>query len=278
MPKCPRCGTPSESPFCPSCGSAIERDRCRSCGAAVSPDVSYCGQCGTSTATPLRARPFLFAALALLLVSVPFAYWLGLQRGPSASAVSGELSLTPAGQSAGGGVGMGSDAGSGMAGAAAPGLGPAAGGAAVAGPPALSGDMRVNADRLFDRIMRARAAGDAAEVQRFLPMALQAYELVENLDADGRYHQALLLLAGGRPEDAAAAAARVLEANPDHLLALGATAEAELAAGDTAAAVRHLERLRTVYAAQLATGLPEYEVHQPALDAYRQRAMELTGS
>ena len=72
-------------------------------------------------------------------------------------------------------------------GGAASGMGPAApvpSGGAGSAPPALSGDMRANADGLFDRIMRELAAGDTARARFFVPMALDAYGMAGELDAE----------------------------------------------------------------------------------------------
>ena len=59
-------------------------------------------------------------------------------------------------------------------------------------------------DRLYNRIMQAAESGDEATVTRFTPMALMAYAQLDSLDADARYHAALLELhtgdvAGARP-------------------------------------------------------------------------------
>lgn len=230
----------------------MRTDGCRSCGAPLSPGARYCSSCGTSTSAPMRTRPFLIAAVVLLAIAVPFAFWYGQQGSGGA--------MPPAG------TGMSLSNG----GAPAPSMG--------GGPGMLSSDMRSNADRLFDRIMRARAAGDEAEAARFLPMAIQAYDLVEDLDADGRFHQALLYVEAGQPEQAARTAGSILAEQPDHLLALGAAAEAALATGDSAAARRHLERLLAVRETEMARALQEYRLHEAVIEEYAARARELTGT
>ena len=81
---------------------------------------------------------------------------------------------------------------------------------------------REAADRLYDRIMRAASAGDSAEALAFLPMALDAYNLVVPLDADGHYHVSLLHALGGDYHMAREVADRALADVPSHLLLLGA--------------------------------------------------------
>jgi hypothetical protein len=51
---------------------------------------------------------------------------------------------------------------------------------------------RQAADRLFNRVMQAASSNDEAEVLRFLPMAIGAHDLVEDLDVDGKFHLVLL--------------------------------------------------------------------------------------
>ena len=92
-------------------------------------------------------------------------------------------------------------------------------------PPAQPVDLsamtpREAADRLFNRVMAADEQGDTAQVMQFGPMALEAYKLVDLLDADARYHIGLISLLLG-DLDKAREQIRNLEAEqPDHLLGL----------------------------------------------------------
>ncbi|MFQ5538407.1 MAG: hypothetical protein ACE5GJ_13265 [Gemmatimonadota bacterium] len=130
---------------------------------------------------------------------------------------------------------------------------------------------REAADRLFDRVMRTISAGDTAAALGFQPMAVQAYQRAEPLDADGLFHQSLLELLTDPPA-ALATAKRILEMDPDHILGLGAAAEAARAMGDDEAAAEFYRHLLEAYDAQAARSLPEYEGHSGLLSAYRAEA------
>ncbi|MEX2528665.1 MAG: tetratricopeptide repeat protein [Gemmatimonadota bacterium] len=133
---------------------------------------------------------------------------------------------------------------------------------------------REAADRLFNRVMAALSAGNQGEVQSFLPMAIDAYRLVPNLDHDGLFHLSLLQQAGGDYPAAAASAQQVLESDPNHLLALYAAAEAAQAQGDAASARGHYQRILNVFESENARGLPEYTEHGSFLATIREAARE----
>lgn len=124
---------------------------------------------------------------------------------------------------------------------------------------------REAADRLFNRVMGAVEAGDTGQVRFFLPMAIQAYQQVEPLDADGYYHLSLLQRTGGQGDSALATARRALEAAPDHLLLLSAAAAAARALGQESVAREYYARLVAVYEVERAKSLPEYEAHSRQL-------------
>lgn len=139
-------------------------------------------------------------------------------------------------------------------------------------PGPLTGTPREQADRLFNRIMQEREAGDSARAAFFLPMALQAYDMAGELDSDGLFHRGLLHLIGG---DAAAArrdAERILADAPDHVFAHAIAAEAALLENDTARARQHYERLLRNYDTESARQRAEYLDHAAILPQYRERA------
>jgi hypothetical protein len=148
---------------------------------------------------------------------------------------------------------------------------------APGGPGGLSSDMRTNADRLFNRIMMAAEQGNQAEVDQFMPMAIQAYGMVEDLDEDGLFHLGLLHLTAGDPANARQTAQRILDIAPNHILGLAVAAKGAAAAGDSAAAATLWERLLENYQEEAAMPLPEYVDHQQMLPAYRQEARESLG-
>lgn len=151
-------------------------------------------------------------------------------------------------------------------------MSPSGDGTPVGAPPPLTGTPRENADRLFERIMTARARGDAGEALRFTPMAIAAYAMAAPLDDDGLYHLASVHLVAGDTAAALSTAEQILARNPDHLLGLGVAAETAVIAGDTAAARAYYTRLLAAYDAEVASGLQEYRDHSQILPEYRATA------
>lgn len=149
---------------------------------------------------------------------------------------------------------------------------PALGGQTAA--PPLTGTPREQADRLFNRVLAAEAAGDTAEAAFFLPMAVEAYRMAGNLDADGLYHLSLLLAAGGNHAEARATSEQILAEDPNHLLALGSAAQAASAAGDGDAAREYYDRLVNAYDSARADSLPEYVDHEMILPEYLEAARQ----
>jgi tetratricopeptide (TPR) repeat protein len=144
-------------------------------------------------------------------------------------------------------------------------------------PPPLTGTPREQADRLFDRIMTERESGDTARARFFLPMGIAAYEQAGDLEADGLYHLALLQSSAGRSADAIATAKKILAASPDHLLALGAVAEAAEDAGDTATARTYYEHFLKAYPKEKTRTTAEYIDHAKVLPAYEEAARRFLG-
>lgn len=150
---------------------------------------------------------------------------------------------------------------SGGATGSASGAAPFAGGGSGTPPDLSSMTPREAADRLFNRVMTAVSAGDSAQVQSFLPMAIQAYQMVEPLDADGHYHLSELQRTAGQPDSALTTARRALATAPDHLLVLAAAAQAARDLGDEAQARELYARFVERYDTERAKALPEYEAH-----------------
>ena len=266
--KCPSCGTgDQEGKFCAQCGAALQ-GACASCGKELSSGSRFCTSCGTPVSgarTGWSAGgggvaglpwPWLVAAGALVLVVLVFLLPGRTERaGPATMTTPGSFQ-GPAG--AAGGTGAG--------GAGVP----------MSQDGLLSSDMRANADRLFNRIMGAAEQGNDAEVAQFMPMAVQAYGMVEDLDDDGRFHVAILHLTAGDHAAARAAAQDILDDSPDHILALGVAAAAAEAAGETEAARAFHRRLLDAYPEEAARPRPEYLDHQRMLPEYRRVAVEAT--
>jgi tetratricopeptide (TPR) repeat protein len=113
--------------------------------------------------------------------------------------------------------------------------------------------------------------GDTADAVAFQPMAVEAYERAEPLDLDGLFHMSLLQRLTD-PAAALATAQRILDSNPDHILGLGAAAEAEAQAGQPELATKYYKHLLDVYDAQSKLDLPAYEAHKSLLSEMKAEA------
>jgi tetratricopeptide (TPR) repeat protein len=239
--KCPRCGAQTSGAFCSECGAPLKGAKCRECQAALPAGARFCNNCGTPAAGQDAGNdgnklPWIIAGAALVLLIVVLA-WPALQRDDQPQA-DGRVPLSQFDE----GMGEG---------------GPAAAG----GPGPLSGSPRENADRLFNRVMSERESGDTAQAKFFLPMAIQAYGMAGELDADGYYHLSLLQNFSGDHKAAQTSAERILATSPNHLLGLSAAAAAARAAGDHATARKYYERFLSAYDAESKSTKPEYQDH-----------------
>ena len=126
-------------------------------------------------------------------------------------------------------------------------------------PPDLSSmTPREAADRLFGRVMSAVEAGNQAEADQFLPMAIGAYARIDPLSLDDRFHLSLLHAAAGDGASALSVAEEGLAERANHLLLLAAAAEAAIVLEDAETAERRYEQLVDSFDAEMAAGLPEY--------------------
>jgi hypothetical protein len=127
-------------------------------------------------------------------------------------------------------------------------------------------------DRLFNRVMQAAERGDSLEVRRFTPMALGAYQQLDDRDLDARYHAAVLHLEVGDFAPAYALADTILEASPHHLFGYLIRGTAAGFQDDTAARARAERDFLTNYRAEMAANRVEYLEHKPALDEFKAAA------
>jgi hypothetical protein len=253
---CPACGAEASGRFCNQCGVAIAA-ACRECGNPLPRGARFCNMCGASAAaTPAAAAP----RASVLPWAVAGAALLGLivvllvPRLRSAPQPAGQTPVQPPF-------------------AAAPAGAPSAGGENPGAVDLSQMTPREAADRLYNRVMTAASTGDSAQAQRFLPMAVMAYQRVEPLDADGRYHLAALHLVGHDWAAARAEADTLLAASPTHLFGLYIAGDAEYGRGNTAAARDFYRRFLRAYDAEVAKRLPEYEEHSQGLPAMRAQAV-----
>ena len=231
--------TTPASGYCPSCGTAFTPGArfCPGCGRAFAAQGSAAATAGSGDRLPwLIAGGALAGMLVLLLVLTV--------RGSRTEAAA------PAG----------AVAANGETGMVAPDIGQ------------LSPKERF--DRFYERVMQAAQSGDQATMSRFMPMALGAYEMLDSVDADARYHAALLRVHNGDVAGSRALGDSILAKQPGHLLGylvLGTTARW---GRDEAALEKAYRGFLRHYEAEMTAERPEYAEHRASIDRFRREAQE----
>lgn len=151
------------------------------------------------------------------------------------------------------------------------GSGNPAGSGPESAPPDLSVmSPRERFDRLYNRVMQAAEAGREAEVARFAPMAFAAYSQLDSVDADARYHAAVLHLHAGRdPASALRLADSIAQQVPSHLFPLLIRGTVARQQGDSARLKAARRAFVAAWDAEIALGRPEYRDHRFMLDEFR---------
>jgi hypothetical protein len=243
---CGACGAPGAGKFCSHCGAPREGAACSGCGAPVSPAAQFCSRCGLTvggragTASHDRT-PWLVAALAMAGLMAVLLIML-VRKSPGAAAPAE--------------VAGSSDASAEV-------------------PPDISNmSPRERFNRLYNRIMTAAQSGDEATVTRFTPMALMAYAQLDTIDADARYHAALLKVHTGDVDASRALADTILAQTPGHLFGY-------IIRGTVARFRKDQPELKRAYAgflkrydAEMKAARPEYAEHRTSLDDFRKAALE----
>jgi hypothetical protein len=154
-----------------------------------------------------------------------------------------------------------------------PGGGPSGGDLSARTPPDISRmSPRERFDRLFNRVMQAAERGDTAQVVRFTPMALGAYGQLDSIDADARYHAAVLRMQVGDMAGALALADTILARDPGHLFGYIVRGTVAGLQNDTARRRQAERDFRAHFAAESAAGRQEYQEHQPVIDDFKRQA------
>jgi hypothetical protein len=148
----------------------------------------------------------------------------------------------------------------------------AAGGNDGAPPDITNMTPRERFDRLFNRIMRAAESGDANTVTTFAPMAIQAYGLLDTVDADARYHLALIQLHTGDVNGALAQGDSILKAQPGHLFGYVVKGTIARFQKDDKALAKTYTDFLAHYDKELAAKRPEYSEHPRALEEFLKAA------
>lgn len=251
---CPSCGVTAEGRFCRQCGASLGPRDCASCGAPLVVGARFCTQCGQPSAgagavggAPAgerKAWAFAAAISAVLLVVVLALVVRGNQAPPE-----------PAG-----GVG---------AGGAVPPFADGNGGT----PPDLSTmTPRERFDRLYNRIMRASESGDQQTVTTFTPMALMAYQQLDTVDADARFHLATLELHSGDVAGASAIADTLLKHDPGHLFGYVIQGTVARWNKNDAALQQAYKNFLAHYDAEMKKARPEYADHERMMTDFHDAA------
>ena len=246
-PFCPECDRPATGNFCQHCGANLGGRFCNQCGTKVSAGAQFCNQCGAKTGTggPGAHRE----AAAAFFSGQNLAWWLAGAAMFALIVVVGVSMVRP-----GPPPGPGSTPTTGGAQTATPSTGGT--------PPDISNMTPIEAaDRLFDRVMRAVSAGDSAQAQAFLPMAIGAYQRARPLSHDGLFHLSMLNRTAGNFEAALAQAYEIIDEDPNHLLARAAAAEAAIELGELDEAEVHYRHVLEIYDQESQRDLEEYTSH-----------------
>jgi hypothetical protein len=219
----------------------VAERRCPACNASA--PGRFCSRCGTSVATTAVRRGSLLAwwvAGGFTLIAILALAWPARPR-PAPVAPH-----TPGAE------------------------GPPEGGT----PPDLSSmTPRERFDRLYNRVMRAAESGDTAAVARFSPMAVMAYSQLDSVDADARYHAAVLQLhVSGDTAGALRLADSILATQPHHLFGYLIRGTAARLAGDQRLLARAYADFLAAWDAETRSSRPEYRDHQAMLDQFRSAA------
>lgn len=260
---CPQCGKPAAGNFCQHCGATLGGRFCNKCGAKLAAGVTFCNQCGAKApagrggAAPEATRR---EAVAAAVGGGNAPWWIAGVAMFGLILVVGWSMVRPQ-QEAAPPAGMGG----GMVDPNSPGT-----------TDISQMSPREAADRLFDRVMRTISAGDTAGALGFQPMAVQAYEMVGDLDLDGMFHVSLLQQLTD-PAAALATAKKMLDVEPDHILGLGMAGEASAALGDQAEAREYYEQLLRAYDVEFARNLLEYDAHRNLMTQFKATAEAFLG-
>ena len=245
---CASCGAPGTGRFCSTCGTPRDAGKCRHCGSPLAPSARFCPGCGQgvgSASALTRAgdrTPWIIAGAALLgLMGVLL---VTLTRSPPAM------------------VGESTEVGG-----------------TEAAPPDISNmSPRERFDRLYNRVMQAAQSGDEATVTRFTPMALMAYAQLDSLDADARYHAALLKVHTGDVAGPTALADTILTQHPGHLFGYVIQGTVARWQKDDKALARAYAGFLQHYDAELKAARPEYAEHRTSIDEFHRQAQARAGT
>ena len=215
------------------------------CDAELTPGAKFCHRCGTPAGATADAKltqdrgfgsalPWAVAAIALVAL---IALVAGQHFGRTTDAITAAPTELPAAAASG------------------------------AAPDISQMSPEERAERLYDRIMSLNQRGKIDSVRFFAPMAIQAFSMLGQLNADQRYDLGRVAAVSGDEQVAKAQADTILSTQPHHLLGLLLGADAAELRGDRAAEATYLRRFSDAAGSERAKQLPEYQHHAAEIDA-----------
>ncbi|HTY05972.1 MAG TPA: zinc-ribbon domain-containing protein [Gemmatimonadales bacterium] len=225
---------------CPSCGATIPDTAqfCHKCGSRLGATAASGG--GWRAGVPWSLGGFVVGALVGVLAG-------GAIHRPPAPVAGEEAAAAPPAMPAVSG-----------------------GGAAAVDIASMTPDER--ARRLYTRVMSLHAAGKTDSAEFFLPMALQAYAMLPDRNADAHYHIGVLELASGNLPGALAEADTIARLVPTHLFADMLRARVYGLRKDTKDYQTACRSYLKHEAAEIAKKRPEYTEHSGAIAAFHEEA------
>lgn len=245
---CPACQSPASGKFCSNCGAPLAGAECVACGTALTPGAKFCHRCGTPAGAKADARALAVSgdrgfgsALPWAVAAIALVALIALVAGQRFSRADSSVASTPAELPA----------------------------AAQSGAPPDISQMspEERAERLYDRVMALNERGRSDSVRFFAPMAMQAYTMLGQLNADQHYDLGRIAEVSGDQATARAQADSILSTQPQHLLGLLLAADAAGLRGDKAAQTGYLRRFVAAEPAERSKQLPEYQQHVTEIDA-----------
>lgn len=250
---CAACGSQLTGRFCSRCGAPAASHDCAACHTPLSAGARFCHRCGAAVqqggSGAGRERTAWIVAGSAVVVALLLMVWK----------IGGSRPTVPDMANAGN-----IDAGRGA-------------GPAGRAPDISSMTPRERFDKLYDRIMQAAEKGDSQTVTQFAPMAIGAYEMLDTVNADARYHVAMIHVILGDFPGALALADTIQSGAPGHLFAdiiRGETADRK---NDTALLNKSYRDFLDHYDREIKAGRVEYDEHRPILDDFRTRAKASLG-